>query len=417
MSGANSTPVFKQRAHELGLGAELIDALDAAHINTFARLAYLTTYQPGQADDSALFDKLTEVVGRELADFERANIRQLFYESSAVSIAELKQRVERGDSADPVTIPLAERMHRMEAERNRMGGVHFSAHTEPPNKLVDLAFQMVSDQQLTWLPWQNLASRADELQLVKKDMHLVFDAQGSLKMSKKDVEAQSEVKGEIQIRAALRRRAMAFDLTGIISFQSHEVWQEKLFECLSKNLPSGYRSTSLEQCREADKLLWTRLSELTRGNLKVNPDGTSPVQVHFEALMVAPDVMMLLQPLPQTSRPGPYNGHENKDKKGKGKKGDKGKGKGSGSQMQLPNKCVAKNAEGKPICLNYNYGRCKRAAPGKRCDRGYHVCFHDKCFKQKPTSNPHMTDRSDNKEHYMRIQCATNEFELMLTVL
>jgi len=41
-------------------------------------MAYLTTYQPGQADDSALFDKLTEVVGRELADFERANIRQLF---------------------------------------------------------------------------------------------------------------------------------------------------------------------------------------------------------------------------------------------------------------------------------------------------------------------------------------------------
>jgi len=116
----------------------------------------------------------------------------------------LKQRVERGDSADPVTIPLAERMHRMEAQRNRMGGVHFSVHAEPSIKLVDLAFQMVSDQQLTWLPWQKLASRADELQLVKKDMRLVFDAQGSLKMSKKDVEAQSELKGEIQIRAALR---------------------------------------------------------------------------------------------------------------------------------------------------------------------------------------------------------------------
>ena len=46
MSGANSTPVFKRRAQELGLGGDLIDALDDASINTFARLAYLTTFQP-----------------------------------------------------------------------------------------------------------------------------------------------------------------------------------------------------------------------------------------------------------------------------------------------------------------------------------------------------------------------------------
>ena len=290
--------------------------------------------------------------------------------------------MERGESTEPVVIPLAERMHRMEAQRNRLGGVHFSVHTEPSNKLVDQVFQMVNDQQLTWLPWQKLASRADELQLVKKDMHLVFDSQGSLKMTKKDVEAQSDLKGEIQIRSALRRRAMAFDLTAIISFQALEVWHEKLFESLSKSPPSGYRSTSLEQCREADKLLWTRLSEITRGNLKLNPDGTSPVQAHFEALTMAPDVMMLRQPLPQTHappnpRPGPYN------PKG-GKKGTSKGDKSSGSQPQLPENCVARNAENQPICINYNWGRCKRAIAGKRCDRGFHVCFTDKCFKHKP---------------------------------
>ena len=104
-------------------------------------------------------------------------------------------------------------------------------------------------------------------------MQLVFDSHGSLKMTKKEVEAQSELKGEIQIRAALRRRALVFDLTGIIKFQKHEEWHEKLFECLSKSPLSGYRSTTLEQCKEADKLIWTKLSELTRGNLKVNTDG------------------------------------------------------------------------------------------------------------------------------------------------
>ena len=43
MSGANSNAVLRRRASELGLGDELLDSLDGAHINTFARLAYLTS--------------------------------------------------------------------------------------------------------------------------------------------------------------------------------------------------------------------------------------------------------------------------------------------------------------------------------------------------------------------------------------
>ena len=39
MSGANSAPVFEQRAKELGVPEDLIDSLKAAHVNSFARLA------------------------------------------------------------------------------------------------------------------------------------------------------------------------------------------------------------------------------------------------------------------------------------------------------------------------------------------------------------------------------------------
>ena len=127
MSGANSSAVFKRRATELGLGDELITSLDGAQINTFSRLAYLTTYQPGQPDDTVLFDRLEAVAGRGLLDFEKANLRQLFYEASAISIAELRQRVERVESSsEPATLPLAERIHRSEAQKLRLTGVHFS---------------------------------------------------------------------------------------------------------------------------------------------------------------------------------------------------------------------------------------------------------------------------------------------------
>ena len=384
MSGANSAPVFEQRARELGIPGGLIDSLTAAHVNTFARLAYLTPYQPGQPDDQVLFDKLEEIATRPLHDFEKACFRQLFYEASAITVSELKQKVERVDSSEPATLPLAERMHRMENQKANLSGVHFSVFTEPSNKLVDQFFQMMTDQQLTWLPWNKLASRSDELQLNKKDLQLVFDSQGNLKMSKKETEAYSDLKGEIQIRQALRRRSLAVDLTGLIDFQTQETWHEKLFECLAKQAPSGYRQTSMEQCKEADKVLWTMLAERTRGNVKVTAAG-KPVQDQFVALSVSTEVLLLLQPLPSppTARPGPYDkvglkgDGKTKDGKGKGKSDKKGKG-----GISLPENCTAKTPEGKPICFNFNYGRCKRAQAGKRCDRGCHVCF--RCYANKP---------------------------------
>ena len=47
-------------------------------------------------------------------------------------------------------------------------------------------------------------------------------------MSKKETEAGSDLKGEIQVRQALRRRSLAVDLTGLIDFQIHEKWREKM---------------------------------------------------------------------------------------------------------------------------------------------------------------------------------------------
>ena len=381
MSGANSSPVFEQRARELGVPDDLVGALKNARVDTFARLAYLTPYQPGQPDDSALFDKLEEIATRALADFEKACFRQLFYEASAITVSELKQKVERVDSSEPATLPLAERMHRLQNQRNNLSGVHFSVFTEPSNKLVDQYFQMTTDQQLVWLPWSKLASRSDELQLNKKDLQLTFDASGNLKMSKKELEAHSDLKGEIQVRQALRRRSLAVDLTGLIDFQIQEQWHEKMFECLAKPAPSGYKQTSMEQCKEADKMLWTMLAERTRGNVGVTL-AAKPVQEAFVTLSSSTEVLLLLQPLPAPhSRPGPYDRNPSNpanDGKGKGKKG-KGKGKGG---ITLPEHCTAKTPEGKPICFNYNYGRCKRAQPGKRCDRGFHVCF--RCYGNKP---------------------------------
>ena len=117
---------------------------------------------------------------------------------------------------------------------------------------------------------------------------------------------------------------------------------------------------------------------------KLRQVGARPVEQRFIELTTTPDILLLLQPLPlpppsapDKVRPGPYDREDKGKGKGKGKKGQKG-------NFSLPDGCVAKNAENKPICFNFNWNKCKRASPGKRCDRGMHICFKDKCFKHKP---------------------------------
>ena len=135
------------------------------------------------------------------------------------------------------------------------------------------------------------------------------------------------------------------DLTGLIDFQIQETWHEKMFECPAKQAPSGYRQTSMEQCKEADKMLWTMLAERTRGNVKVTAAG-KPVQVEFVALSASTEVLLLLQPLPaqQTIRPGPYDKPPNNDAKGDGKgkgKSEKGKGKVLNFSRHTHDMCIA----------------------------------------------------------------------------
>ncbi len=188
-------------------------------------------------------------------------------------------RFEKDDSSELSQIPLAERMARLEQQKTRLPGVHFSSETEPSHKLVDLVFQMCQDQQVAWLKYEKHVSRAIEITSSKKEMHITFDAGGSLKLSKKLEAPGTELTGEIRIRQALSRRSRAFDLANLCGYSQMEMWHEKLFEILQRHPPNHCSPVTMQQIREADKMLWKKkLSEAKGGGVVQRSDGTRPVQ-------------------------------------------------------------------------------------------------------------------------------------------
>ena len=380
-STLDSHAAFQSRALELGMSKDVLDLLTKGGIKSFGDLAFASPYQVGQADESPLISALKVIMGR---DPTVVPIRRLWFESSSIAMGEFKNRLERVDSSEPIRLAIAERAARLEEQRKNLAGVHISCESEPSHRLVDTVFQQAADQLLVWLPWEKLTSRAQEVLSQEPDMSLFFDNAGQLKLNRKLQDAQCDLSGELQIRQALKRRALAHDLAKLCDFQTMEAYHEERFALLIRKPPVGSLSITMAQLRESDKQLFLQIADQVRDALTLRPDGTEPMQKALLALKDHPQVQFCLIPAPKPSaRFAPYELGSGKGNKGKGKgKGSANKGKGSGvppPPVQIPAGCVSKTRDGKPLCYPYNGEGCRFAKDGRRCRRGFHLCW--KCLQ------------------------------------
>eukprot|EP00971_Amphidinium_carterae_P334664 6470075-Amphidinium_carterae.1 len=91
-------------------------------------------------------------------------------------------------------------------------------------------------------------------------------------------------------------------------------------------------------------------------------------------LMSSTDVMYLLKPLPApTTRQPDFSTRAYPPPSSPVKGGKKGKGGSKGTQP--PPGVLPRTSDGKNICFAFNsQSGCGFAKPGKRCNRGYHLC-------------------------------------------
>ncbi|CAK9099135.1 unnamed protein product [Durusdinium trenchii] len=355
-STLESEASFKARAKEIGLAETVVNELVANGVKSFGSLAFITPYRPGQPGEAPLIEALKKALNRDPTNPELIILRRLFFESCALALSDMKQRTERDDTSEPTRMPVAERNARLSDQKNRLTGLHFSPENEPSHKLVDMICQMGVDQTLEWIPWEKLTSRAAEITHSQKDFKISFDSQGGLKVAPKHQTPDAVITGEMKVRQALNRRARALDLAAICGYNKMEEWRERVFEIVGREPAPNALPVSLHQVKEADKALFRRLAEKTRGGLVRLADGTKPMEKEFEDCMNHPEVQFCLIPMVRTGKSANENNHVSyaNPSKGKGKghgvKKDFNKDKGAGQQLQLPPNCNQMTKDGKPIC-------------------------------------------------------------------
>ena len=391
----DSKVAFQNRALELGIAQADLETLADSGINSYAAYAYCCTYQPGQNDDTALTNFLATALGAPPSAAATTKFRRLFFEAHALSLEDLKSRAERTEASEARILPLAEKMDRIRQQQERLVGLSFTPQTEPSHSLIDRVCQQLEDNVVSYIELGKCSSRQDEVLHARADTSLSLDSAGGLRVNKKQRLDDVNVTGEHRLRQAFLRRALAYDLAGIATFSVLDLWTQKLFEKMNEQPLANYKHISMEQAINADKAVWVKVSNETRGKLAPKTGEDKAFDIAFKKFAEHPEVLQHLTPLQGSVQRQDHGSTSFSSGKGKGGNVFDGKGKSKskgkpGPGIAVPDDCEI-YFEGKQLCKRWQVGKCTaKVKPGKRCMVGYHYCWKKACHKLHPGNEcPH----------------------------
>ena len=359
-------------------------------------------------DDTKLKKAIEDLLGSEVNSVDMISFRQLWFESYTIAMTELEERVKKTPLDTPKALPLAERMVRIEKQKKDYPGLVFDQFLEPAHALTDKAHAMIEDGVLQYLPPEKCLSRHDEIQNQKTEQQVSFDSQGNLKVTKRAADLSCDTSGELKLRQALTRKALACDQAGLCSFNRLEEWHNQMMNATMRLPPSGHKYVTMQQVLNADRelwsLLWSLMSQDSRGNLKVAAGAEPPLDKLIGKLRESPQVLCFMTPLPgqahaQPSKPQPAEPKQNTPglkrpiadatgpkpfPKTKQRRTTEPGGKTVKDLLNsLPPNCVSKTEAGKFICLHFNNGTCRRQKSSS-CNMGLHMCYYKGCNQKRP---------------------------------
>ena len=391
MVSLESKAAWEARARSIGVPEGFLAELQNGNLDTFGQWAFCCACDQNSFDDSPIKTAVETLLQRDITPQEMVLCRRLYFEGRTYAVSDMQARIDRTADDKPRSMPLAERMARIERQRINLVGVTWTAELEPSHKLVDKIVAMQDEGTLLFIPPQACVSRVQEIQQEKHDMALTFDASGGIKMSKKAEELRCDTNGDLNLRNAWTRRNLAYDQAGLASFVVLEKWTTKLMLAKLKEPPMGYRYVTTQQICECDKEMWLQLAQHSRGKLQPPAPEIKPLDDLIEQLTVSPEVLCYLAPLQGGKRDAGDQGDNAGPKKPKGPPNNaSGPSKptpkpadqpGNGvNWRKLPQGCQRKGSNGWR-CLKYQWGLCNKQKENK-CKFGVHECF--KCGSKRP---------------------------------
>eukprot|EP00435_Cladocopium_sp_Y103_P050176 s2135_g15.t1 len=376
-----------------------------AGISTMAHLAFAFV-RPGQEFEEHRFDTWATTMNRGQAPTmgALASLRRLHFEAEVILTATLKASVEQPqDVTTPKPLPFAERTARLERIRTRFPGLSLEGIHEPSQALLDGCMHQHDARILRYIEPSKCNSRELEISMGKSDRKLHIEA-SKLSIRESKTTPEEDVNTAYKLHQCLKRRAIAYEFAGVISFETHEKYVDKLLRRLNTDPPPNYHATSISQVLKADREVWIYMAQNV-SDIRPAADGSRPLDKALHEALSDYNVTFHMLPLPMSSQSA-YAPMRNKDENpreymsgsnfgGKGNQGRKGKGKnkGGGQGSSVAPRGIkgaaGRDSKGRAICLNFSLSEWNEAAAGASCRRGRHVCFKANCFKPHSFASAH----------------------------
>eukprot|EP00435_Cladocopium_sp_Y103_P002792 s5825_g1.t1 len=393
VSIVDSEAQFDLRLNQVKVPLQLQRALKGAGVTTISSLAYAFG-QPGQPIPSDEFSAWVRSLEPGATVGGVATLKRLLFESQTQLLADLKDKILNPEPLVARKVPAAEREARLSNLKLRLNGVIVEGHSEPAHALLDLATQLFDQNVLRYIPLEKCYSRLTELSVSGKPQSKLLEVESSKVVVKdRELDHEATVQSSYQALEALKRRGLALEFAGVMSFTCHDRYVQLLFAHLNRDPPSGYNRCSVSQLLAADKAAWTSLIEK---NVKPRPDaaGTLELDSKLEDALKSYEVSFTLLPLatkhqPAVAKPSAASpsGKGNPPAAGKGnRKGSnrfapynaKGRNKGKGRfDQRIPKEIreaggTAPTPDGNPICFDYSLKKCREnVADGARESRKF----------------------------------------------
>ena len=325
--------------------------------------------------------------------------------------------------SEKVAMNAVDRAARISDLRKNLTGFPLDGHFMPSNALIDRFMTILSKGVVTYVKWESCTSRQQEVLAEPEVKSLRITSEGVLLQDASADMLCDVTGGELMWEQALRRRACAGQIGGLLTYDVHEQWHRELARLLLLPAPAGYRKIGWQQLRAADVALWNYVAlRCEAGTAALGAETFTQFQKFWLEGMQAQEVRHTLLPLPSSgasssSSAAPKAGAAagqvkdlqnrirqleagNRKRKldagwdapapvgaGKGKKGggrqrDRGqwKAKGNGKTGKgVPSdfdgmKTTTKDDE--RICFGFNLpSGCSLAHPGQKCHKGKHCCM------------------------------------------
>ena len=261
----DSTASFKERALRLGLPEAAINRLVDSKLATSGQFAFISSFQPGSADEKPLVEAITKILTEAPSATELASWRRLYFECHTAAMTDLRTRLERKDDEAPRKLLMPERVERLERAKKTLTGITIDSQLEPAHRLVDAAVQQAEDATVRYIPLKDCLSRESELMHSKSEPAIEFLPDGTMKLGKKQQEIHAETSGDLRAKMAMQRRALAYHIAGICNYQALDALVQRMFSLMTKEPVKGFRAVSLQQISNADREMWMQAAQSARG--------------------------------------------------------------------------------------------------------------------------------------------------------